>query len=141
MATLSEILKTMILNPIDFTKDSYLAYKRLNDLHETGKRLVNKYGSGAGNGIDNYYHSLLHCELGQKGHKKISEVLGDLREAYDYNKKVYLKGMPEEVIKDSIKDLTNNEKGYILGAENPSADCRFLLDDKRTRRMKDEGIW
>ena len=131
-----------ISKPIDFTIDANLAGNRLNEMNKVGKTIVNKYGSGQAKGIDDYYHSLLHCELGQKGHKENSQALGSLRELYDYIKKVNIQGKDEkEVLRDAAKDLTSNEEGYKIGEENKYIDCRVLLNNKRTKRMKDENIW
>ena len=141
MPNLYETMKSISDNIDDFAKDGYLSYKTWREMKDAGNFLVNKNGSGAGDGIDDYYHSLLHCKLGQKGHKNTSDTLGFGKEVFDFGTKVFIKGKnPEKMYEDSIKDLTNNKIGYIIGNIRKNEDCRDIFDNKRTGRMKDEGI-
>lgn len=47
----------------------------------------------------------------------------------------------DELISDINKDLKNNLYGAMLGLKNKNADCRVLLNDRRTRNMKNENIY
>ena len=121
--------------------DTQIAYDYWQQMKQTGRKLVNTYGSGQGNGIDNYYHPLLQCELA-----KISPAsrdwglrLGYAKEILDYHKK---KGtMPmSEISADSRKDLHNNFYGSNLGYYNPDKNCWEMLDDRRTPNMRKANI-
>ncbi|MBR1399423.1 MAG: hypothetical protein IJ564_04530 [Alphaproteobacteria bacterium] len=125
----------------ELAADTKIAYDYWQKMNNTGKQLVNTYGSGQGADIDNYYHPLLQCELA-----KISPTsrdwglrLGYAKEILDYHKK---KGtMPMSVISaDSQKDLQNNLYGSNLGYNNPNQSCEDLLDDRRTPNMRKLGI-
>ena len=50
-------------------------------------------------------------------------------------------GVYFELISDINKDLKNNLYGATLGLKNKNADCRVLLNDRRTRNMKNENIY
>ena len=47
----------------EFVADVVIAKEYYDKMKQTGKRLVDKYGSGAANAIDDYYHPLLQCQL------------------------------------------------------------------------------
>ena len=125
----------------ELAADTKLAYDYWQKMNNTGKQLVNTYGSGQGADIDNYYHPLLQCELA-----KISPTsrdwglrLGYAKEIWDYHKK---KGnMPMSTISsDSQKDLQNNLYGSNLGYYNRNKSCEDLLDDRRTPNMRKANI-
>ena len=115
-------------------------YKILNDnqikLENEGRRLVQQYGSGAANGLDNYYHRLGMCEVGQRvGKGDIMAPtkgfsLGMLKEAYDIYNKSVVGDMPwSESMQDSYKDMKNNMEGLSWGLNNPYKDCRVWLSN------------
>ena len=96
-------------------------------------KLVRKYGSGQGAEIDNYYHSLLQCELAKISQEsQRNGILLVKKRSNGQNRKV--------ILEDSRKDLQNNMYGSKLGERNKNKPCEWLLDDKRTRRMRDAGI-
>ncbi len=108
-----------------------------------GKKLVDNFGRGAGNGIDDYYHPLLQCHLAQMGSQSQQNgiVLGYGKEAYDYIVK-RIRGMKHgDIITDSSKDLRNNEYGSINGARNPDKPCVELLSHLRTRNMQRKNFY
>ena len=105
-------------------------------------KLVRKYGSGQGAEIDNYYHSLLQCELAKisQESQRNGILLGYAKEVADYVKKRSNGQNRKVILEDSRKDLQNNMYGSKLGERNKNKPCEWLLDDKRTRRMRDAGI-
>lgn len=125
----------------ELAADAKIAYDYLQKMKQTGRKLVTTYGPNQGADIDNYYHSLLQCQLA-----KISPTsrdwglrLGYAKEIWDYHKK---KGtMPiSEISADSRKDLQNNLYGSNLGYSNPNKSCWDMLDDRRTPNMRKLGI-
>lgn len=123
--------------------DARIAKHYYDRMLDTNARLLKKYGSGAANGTDNYYHPLLQCQLA-----KISDedringlVLGYGKEAFDIAKKVFIQGKNwNDVIADSQKDLQNNAYGSNIGYNNRNKSCWELLDDLRTENMRKENI-
>ena len=105
-------------------------------------KLVRKYGSGQGAEIDNYYYSLLQCELAKisQESQRNGILLGYAKEVADYVKKRSNGQNRKVILEDSRKDLQNNMYGSKLGERNKNKPCEWLLDDKRTRRMRDAGI-
>lgn len=122
-----------------FPADSLEAFDYWRKIHHAGDILVGTFGEGvkAAEGIDEYYHPLLQCVLAQKGeaHAKNGIALGYLKEMVDE----YLDS-DGKITEDNIKDLQNNRYGSIIGKNNPDADCRDLLDDRRTPNMRKLGI-
>ena len=121
--------------------DAHIAYKHLNEMKQTGRELVKKYGSGAGADIDNYYHPLLQCQLAKISPRSrdYGLRLGYAKEIYDYNKKKSI--MPMDILVDDMrKDLYNNLYGSDLGYYNPDVPCWELLDDRRTENMRKANI-
>ncbi len=131
-------------NAGEFLADTMIAKKYYEDMNETGRMLVNKYGRniGAADGIDDYYHPLLQCELAKISpqSKKNGITLGYLKEAWDYIKKISSGKKHSDIVADSKKDLRNNELGSKLGSENLDTACEILLDYLRTENMKNEKI-
>ena len=128
-------LKDVLIRIKNLPEDSMEALKYWREIHNTGDRLVAAFGAGvkAGEGIDNYYHPLLQCEIAQKGngHIKNGIALGYLKEIVDE----YLDSDGKTTY-DNIKDLQNNRYGSIIGQNNPDADCRDLLEERRTPNMR-----
>ena len=126
----------------EFVADTQIAYKYKRAMDETGGKLVRKYGSGQGAEIDNYYHSLLQCELAKisQESQRNGILLGYAKEVADYVKKRSNGQNRKVILEDSRKDLQNNMYGSKLGERNKNKPCEWLLDDKRTRRMRDAGI-
>ncbi len=139
-----ENLPGMVGSIARLNNDINLAYKYKKKMDNTARELVSKYGRnvGAGDNIDEYYHPLLQCVLSQKGLESSFNglVAGYLKEGYDYIKKKS-KMSKDELISDINKDLKNNLYGAMLGLKNKNADCRVLLNDRRTRNMKNENIY
>lgn len=142
-----------IMNMIDqgklFVEDGMLALKTHREMKKAGDRLVNKYGKGvkAADGIDNYYHPLLFCQLAQKGEdsRRNGKIIGLGKEIWDIHAKTDLSkenAVDKFLIDlwDSAKDLTNNAYGDTMGKRYPNIDCRVLLDHLRTENMRNEGI-
>ena len=63
-----------------------------------------------------------------------------LKEVADYVKKRSNGQNRKVILEDSRKDLQNNMYGSKLGERNKNKPCEWLLDDRRTRRMRDAGI-
>lgn len=126
----------------EFVADTQIAYKYKRAMDETGGKLVRKYGSGQGAEIDNYYHSLLQCELAKisQESQRNGILLGYAKEVADYVKKRSNGQNRKVILEDSRKDLQNNMYGSKLGERNKNKPCEWLLDDRRTRRMRDAGI-
>lgn len=128
--------------------DGVILYEHKKELDKVGAELVNKYGKGGGNGLDDYYHALSQCLLGKMSDRDsdIGLFLGEVKEdVYDrYRKSSSMTGdlSEEEFNKDKYKDLQNNDEGAILGKENRdnNISCRILLDHKRPRNMRNENI-
>ncbi len=127
----------------EFAADTKIAYDYWQKMKQAGRKLVNTYGSGQGNGIDNYYHPLLQCQLAKISptSRRNGIALGYAKEyLMDYPLK-RLKGQNhDEIMKDSIKDLQNNLYGSNLGHYNQNKSCTDLLEDKRTENMRKLGI-
>lgn len=138
--------------PYDAAKDSgeflaagKISYDRLVDMKKTGKKLVGKYGKnvGAGDGIDNYYHPLLQCELSRISPESelFGITLGNLKEIGDYFLKTAKLKPQKEIVSDSKKDLQNNMYGSNIGVMFRNIPCQTLLDNYRTRNMRYENIY
>ena len=112
------------------------------DMNRTGKKLVNKYGSNAAANIDDYYHSLLQCQLAKISpvSRKYGLALGYGKEIYDYYKKKNHMSS-NELIKDMQKDLHNNIYGSNIGKKYRNKPCQELLDEFRTENMRQEKIY
>ena len=125
----------------ELAADTKIAYDYWQKINNTGRQLVNTYGSGQGADIDNYYHPFLQCELAKisPSSRDWGLRLGYAKEVWDYHKK---KGnMPMSAIsEDSQKDLKNNFYGSNLGYYNPNKGCEDLLDDRRTPNMRKTNI-
>lgn len=128
----------------EFVADVVIAKKYYDKMNSTGKKLVDTYGrnKGAGDGIDNYYHPLLQCELAKisPDSRKNGILLGYLKEVSDYVIKRCKGKRHAEIVADSKKDLKNNELGSNIGADNLDVACEILLDYLRTENMRNEKI-
>ena len=128
----------------EFVADGLIAYDFLKKMKGTNKKLINKYGKniGSADGTDDYYHPMLQCYLSRISPE--SEVngitLGYLKEFADYIRKIPFK-KHNEIIKDSKKDLQNNSFGSSIGKIFRDIPCVELLDNQRTRNMKNENIY
>lgn len=126
--------------------DTAIAYDHYRKIKDTGHKLIRKYGknTGAGAGIDDYYHPLLQCELAKISpfSRQIGLGLGYAKEwLMDYPANLWKKMPIADIKRDTEKDLKNNAYGSIIGANNPQKSCYELLDDLRTEKMKDENIY
>ena len=70
----------------------------------------------------------------------ILNELGDLAES-NFAEIRSKKKRLNKLMSDINKDLKNNLYGAMLGLRNKNIDCRVLLDDRRTRNMKNENIY
>lgn len=100
------------------------------------KREMDKLKGTGIKGGDNYYHRLAMCENAQKGdfQAAISRIAGFAKEGKDLFCKTYglcgeRRRSYTENLRDSLKDLRNNEEGINLGLQNPEKDCKILLQD------------
>lgn len=126
-----------------FAADGVIAWQHLQEMKRANTELIKRYGKGAADGTDNYYHALLQCHLAQMGDedKRNGIFLGYGKEyPYDYVKKRFQGQSHEQVIKDSTKDLNNNVYGSNIGYINPDRPCVDLLDHMRTENMRNAGI-
>ena len=139
----------MILDTIKYTgenlgelaADAQIAYQHYNKMNDVGKKLVEKYGTGQADGIDNYYHALLQCKLAQISptSRDWGVRMGYGKEIYDYHKKKDHMPM-QTIIADSRKDLKNNLYGSNIGYYNQYKNCEDMLDELRTENMRKENI-
>ncbi len=140
------ILKIMeLLSPNnigEFSADTKIAYDYWQEMNETGKNLVKKYGKGAGKDIDNYYHPLLQCQLAKidSMSQQNGILLGYMKEVWDYINKTKQGYKQKDIIADSRKDLKNNKYGSTLGEIGLGLSCMELLNDRRTDNMRKENI-
>lgn len=125
----------------ELAADAHIAYQYWDKMNKVGNTLVKKYGSGAANGIDNYYHPLLQCELARISpiSKEHGQRLGYFKEVYDYHNKKGKKPY-ETIVSDMRKDLRNNLYGSNITDMYRNIPCEVLLDDKRTENMRKSGI-
>ena len=134
-------LSELLLNGV---VDAGILADHYGQLKRTGKYLVNKYGSKAAEGTDDYYHALAQCILGKMGDtdSKIGLFLGEAKEhTFDRvrNKESFGGHLSdEEFEKDIQNDLQKNEYGATMGRENRNntIPCWMLLDHLRTKNMK-----
>lgn len=146
-------LSSIVLDTLKYTPealgemlaDGIIAKEYLQTMKKTNKKLIDKYGQniGAADGTDNYYHALLQCQLAKISPESRDYGLraGYLKEIYDYHKKKG-KMLYDVLIGDMRKDLKNNRYGSNLGARNRNSNksCYELLDNYRTRNLKNENI-
>ena len=123
--------------------DIVIAKDYYDKMNETGRKLVNIYGSGQAANIDNYYHPLLQCQLAKisPNSQRNGILLGYAKEGWDYFKKIFNNQSHQSIIEDSKKDLQNNQLGSTLGQNNPDKSCLELLDYLRTPNMRKQNIW
>jgi len=109
-----------------------------------GKRIVNEFGSGAANGIDNLYHRRGMYEIGQRLHTAnllspyIGIGLGGAKELVDIRSKIK-KGHPvTDVLLDSLKDMGNNIDGLTDGIYHLKSSQEYYknFDYKRNKKKK-----
>ena len=83
---------------------------------------------------DNYYHRLGMAQIGQQANNipglyPAGKFWGYAKEGFDITKKV-LEGQPFlEILKDSQKDLHNNDESLNWGLNNPNTSVRMWLKD------------
>lgn len=150
MADMSEIVDNIMKMAMPGTyeigrmfADAKIAYDHLQDMKNTNRKLIKKYGKGAANGTDDYYHPLLQCHLAQMSDDdRVNGILlGILKEyALDYPKKRLSGQSHENIMADSIKDLKNNSFGSKIGYYNRNRPCVDLLEGLRIENMRKENI-
>ncbi|MDR1327297.1 MAG: hypothetical protein LBJ74_02690 [Heliobacteriaceae bacterium] len=106
----------------------------LQTLLATIYNLVSNYIEllGTRGDMDKYYHSVANCQNAQLGilGEQISEAACNLKEGYDSYTYVHThKVSVEEALRDSIADQEANRLGRERGRQNPTCDCRILMQD------------
>lgn len=127
----------------NFAADGKIAWDHLQEMKRANQNLVTRYGKGAANGTDNYYHALLQCHLAQMGDndRRNGILLGKMKEyLMDYPIKRIAGQSHQEIMSDSTKDLNNNGYGSNIGYTHKNRSCVDLLDHMRTENMKNAGI-
>ena len=111
------------------------AYKPIKNLIDKKNELAQLRGTGI-HGGDNYYHRLAMCENAQNGRfdAAVSRAAGLVNEMKDIYCKTSGKcGQSTKPflvnLKESMKDLRNNDEGINLGLQNPEISCKILLQD------------
>ena len=90
-------------------------------------------------GMDKYYHSVANCQSAQLGdlESEIATALSDKKELYDQYTYVQThKVTIEEAIADSERDQIANRLGRERGRNNPTCDCRVLMQDLKPERRR-----
>lgn len=150
-------------NNIDAFYDEVLAMKEklqnlltdISDLLETIKaylevlpifisnflQLLNKTYVLRETGMDKYYHSVANCQSAQLGEveEEAATVLSDKKEMFDQYKNIYArthKVSEEEALADSERDQIANRLGRERGRNNPTCDCRILMQDLKPTNKK-----
>ena len=169
--TLGELFTSTVINGATYPSttlgelvaDVVIAKDYYDQMNETGKKLVNIYGSVQAANIDNYYHPLLQCQLAKisPDSQRNGILLGYAKEGWDYFKKIFNNQSHQSIIEDSKKDLQNNLLGSTLGQNNPDSkkdlqnnllgstlgqnnpdkSCLELLDYLRTPNMRKQNMW
>lgn len=123
--------------------DAQIAYSHLKEMERANKKIISKYGRGAANGTDNYYHPLLQCHLAQMSDDdRVNGILMGIAKEYlmDYPKKRWHGQSHKEIMADATKDLNNNDYGSNIGDINKKRPCVDLLEHMRTENMRNAGI-
>ncbi len=123
--------------------DTNIAHSHWKEMNNTNSKLIKKYGRGAANGTDDYYHPLLQCHLAQMSDDdRVNGILLGLAKEYiwDYPAKRWQGQTHRNIINDSIKDLNNNDFGSTMGYNNRKRSCVDLLDGLRTENMRRANI-
>lgn len=84
--------------------------------------------------MDKYRHSVANCQSAQLGpfEEEVAKTLSDKKEVFDQYKKIYAithRVSVEEALKDSEEDQIANRLGRERGRNNPTCDCRILMQD------------
>lgn len=90
-------------------------------------------------GMDKYYHSVANCQSAQLGEfeEGVATALSDKKELYDQYTYVQThKVTIEEAIADSERDQIANRLGRERGRNNPTCDCRILMQDLKSHNKK-----
>lgn len=92
-------------------------------------------------GMDKYRHSVANCEAAQLGEleEQAAIELSNFKEAYDQYKNSYAKTHKvsvEEALADSERDQVANRLGRERGHNNPTCDCRILMQDLKPIQKK-----
>ncbi len=85
-------------------------------------------------GMDKYRHSVANCQATQLGEleERAAVELSNFKEKYDQYQNSYArthKVSIEEALADSEQDQIANKLGRERGRNNPSCDCRILMED------------
>lgn len=104
-------------------------------------QLLNKTYVLRETGMDKYYHSVANCQSAQLGEveEEAATVLSDKKEMFDQYKNIYArthKVSEEEALADSERDQIANRLGRERGRNNPTCDCRILMQDLKPTKKK-----
>lgn len=84
--------------------------------------------------MDKYRHSVANCQSAQLGEfeEEVAKTLSDKKEIFDQYKNIYAithRKSEEEALADSEEDQIANRLGRERGRNNPTCDCRILMQD------------
>lgn len=91
--------------------------------------------------MDKYRHSVANCQSAQLGkfEEEVAKTLSDKKEMFDQYKNIYAithKKSEEEALADSERDQIANRLGRERGRNNPTCDCRILMQDLKPKNNK-----
>lgn len=91
--------------------------------------------------MDKYRHSVANCQSAQLGEfeEEVAKTLSDKKELFDQYKNIYAithRKSEEEALADSEKDQIANRLGRERGRNNPTCDCRILMQDLKPTKNK-----
>lgn len=89
--------------------------------------------------MDKYRHSVANCQSAQLGEfeEEVAKTLSDKKELFDQYKNIYAithRKSEEEALADSEKDQIANRLGRERGRNNPTCDCRILMQDLKPKK-------
>lgn len=92
-------------------------------------------------GMDKYYRSVANCQSAQFGdlEEEAATVLSDFKEEFDQYNNNYAtshKLTLEQALADSERDQVANRLGRERGRNNPTCDCRILMQDLLPKNKK-----
>lgn len=83
-------------------------------------------------GMDKYYHSVANCQSAQLGEyeEEVAIALSDKKELYDQHTYMQTHHVTlQKAMEDSERDQIANRLGRERGRNNPTCDCRILMQD------------
>lgn len=82
--------------------------------------------------MDKYRHSVANCQSAQLGEyeEEVAKMLSDKKEIYDQHTYMQTHHVTlEKAVEDSERDQVANRLGRERGRNNPTCDCRILMQD------------